>query len=81
MKILEKPVKLMRYNSLFGYRKAKTLVNNQLVRVNEPNNSIIYHDGAPISMMNEKSVQDLNKRIQSDYGDENQVFVESERFR
>lgn len=80
-KYLGRPIKLMRHHPLFGYRKAKTLVNNELVRVNEPNNSIMYQDGAPISMINEKSVKDLNQRIQRDHGDEKQAFVESERFR
>lgn len=41
----------------------------------------LLQDSAPILMINEGSVQDLNARIRQDHGDEHLAEVASDRFR
>ena len=42
---------------------------------------ILYQDAAPINIMNDKSVKEINKLIKKDYGHENPAYVEIDRFR
>ena len=78
---LQKNCKLIKHHDVFGYRGSKVIVKDELHKKRGKNMDILYQDGAPILMMNEKSVQDLNKRIRDDHGDENPAEIGSDRFR
>lgn len=78
---LGKKCKLIKHHDVFGFRGSKVIVGNELFKKRGKNMDILYQDGAPILLMNEKSVQDLNRRIREDHGDENPAEVRSDRFR
>ena len=78
---LGKECKLIRHHDQFGFRGSKTVVNGALVKKRGKNQDIIYQDGAPVLMINETSVQDLNERIEYDHGNEQLPKVEADQFR
>ena len=76
-----KNCKLVKHHDAFGYRGSAVVVNGKPVDTQGKDTNIIYHDAAPILMINETSVQDMNKRIQAENVDEKQPEVVWQRFR
>ena len=64
---------MIRHHAAFGYRESKMMANNKLIK--SFNANIIYQDVAPVSLMNERSVKDLNDKIKKEYGDQNEKIV------
>lgn len=73
--------KLIKHHDKFGFRGSKTVVNGSLVKKHGKGLDILYQDGAPLLLINETSVQDLNERIENDHGNERPPKVNADQFR
>ena len=70
-----------RWFSRYLGQECKLIRHHDKLGFSGKNQDILYQDGAPVLMINETSVQDLNLRIENDHGDERRPKVKSDQFR